>query len=104
VVRPNIPVPTKEAFSLITPQRPAKNCRDIVVQPIETWRDELTNDFEKSVFALHPEIGAIKEQLYSLGAVYAAMSGSGSAVFGLFRENICLEEEFKGMFTSVLLL
>ena len=104
VVRPNIPVPTKEAFSLITPQRPVKNCRDIVAQPIETWRDELTNDFEKSVFALHPEIGAIKEQLYSLGAVYAAMSGSGSAVFGLFRENICLEEEFKGMFTSVLLL
>lgn len=101
VVRPNIPVPTKEAFSLITPQRPSKNCRDIVSQPVETWRDELSNDFEKSVFALHPEIGAIKQQLYSLGAVYAAMSGSGSAVFGLFLEPIELEPLFGGMFTYV---
>ena len=48
VVRPAIPVPTKEAFSLITPQHPEKNCLDIVMQPVETWRDELTNDFERS--------------------------------------------------------
>ena len=84
VVRPDIPVPTKEAFSLIKPCKPKKNCRTIIEQPIETWRDELENDFEKSVFALHPEIGAIKQQLYDMGAIYAAMSGSGSAVFGIF--------------------
>ena len=84
VVRPAIPVSTKEAFSLITPSHPAKNCRDVVMQPIETWRNDLTNDFEKSVFALHPEIGAIKDRLYEMGAVYAAMSGSGSSLFGLF--------------------
>lgn len=100
VVRPDIPVPTREAFSLITPHRPLKNCRDVVLtQPIETWRDDLVNDFEASVFALHPEIGAIKERLYQLGAVYAAMSGSGSAVFGLFRRQPSLEGEFEGMFT-----
>ena len=99
VVRPDIPVPTKEAFSLIRPHRPQKNCRDIVMQPVETWRDELVNDFEQSVFALHPEIGAIKEQLYRLGAVYAAMSGSGSAVFGLFRDPLKLNTEFPGMYT-----
>ena len=88
VVRPDIPVSTKEAFSLITPRHPEKCCRDIVAQPVETWRDELTNDFEKSVFALHPEIAAIKDKLYDLGAVYAAMSGSGSAVFGIFRDTL----------------
>ena len=99
VVRPDIPVPTKEAFSLVHPHHPEKNCRDVVMQPIETWRQELVNDFEQSVFTLHPEIGAIKEQLYSLGAIYAAMSGSGSAVFGLFREDIKIGEHFPEMFT-----
>ena len=86
VVKPNIPVSTKEAFSLITPQVPKKNCLDIVRQPIETWKDELVNDFERSVFAIHPEIGRLKEMMYEQGAVYAAMSGSGSSVFGLFSD------------------
>ena len=99
VVRPDIPVPTKEAFSLVDPHHPEKNCRDVVMQPIETWRQDLVNDFEQSVFTLHPEIGAIKQQLYSLGAVYSAMSGSGSAVFGLFREDIKIGEHFPEMFT-----
>lgn len=99
VVRPDIPVSTKEAFSLIKPAKPQKNCRDIVMQPVETWRNELVNDFEKSVFALHPEISIIKQQLYDLGAVYAAMSGSGSAVFGLFREGIKIAEHFPEAFT-----
>lgn len=91
VVRPDIPVSTREAFSLIHPEHPAQNCRDIVMQPVETWRDALTNDFEKSVFAIHPEIGAIKDQLYEMGAVYAAMSGSGSSLFGLFRHPVALD-------------
>ena len=90
IVRPAIPVSTKEAFSLITPHHPEKNCRDIVMQPVETWHNELTNDFEQSVFALHPEIGAIKQRLYDLGAVYAAMTGSGSSLYGLFRKPIDL--------------
>ena len=105
VVRPDIPVPTKEAFSLITPQHPAKNCRDIVMQPVETWRDSLTNDFEKSVFALHPEIGDIKDRLYDLGATYAAMSGSGSSLFGLFRQTVSLDEfDAEGTFRTIIRL
>ena len=94
IVRPDIPVSTREAFSLIKPAKPAKCCRDVVMQPIETWRDELTNDFEQSVFALHPEIGAIKQQLYDLGALYTAMSGSGSAVFGIFQGPIEISQHF----------
>ena len=100
VVRPDIPVPTKEAFSRIHPHYPALNCREAVMQPVETWRDTLTNDFEESVFALHPEIGAVKEQLYKMGATYAAMSGSGSALFGLFKdEPDALRQTFPDMFT-----
>ncbi|MBP5426141.1 MAG: 4-(cytidine 5'-diphospho)-2-C-methyl-D-erythritol kinase [Prevotella sp.] len=100
VVRPDIPVSTREAFSLIKPMKPVKCCREVVMQPVETWCGELVNDFEKSVFALHPEIGAIKQRFYDLGAVYAAMSGSGSAVFGLFCERVDLSKHFPaGMFT-----
>lgn len=103
VVRPTIPVPTKEAFSLITPQRPPQNCRDIVMQPVETWREALTNDFEKSVFTLHPEIGAIKDRLYELGATYAAMSGSGSSLYGLFRQPVNLDEfNDEGTFKTII--
>ena len=100
VVRPDIPVPTKEAFSRIRPHHPAQNCRETVMQPVETWRDTLINDFEESVFALHPEIGNIKQQLYDMGATYAAMSGSGSALFGLFKKQPdSLSQEFPNMFT-----
>lgn len=105
VVRPDISVSTKEAFSLITPKRPARNCCDIVTShPVEEWRDLLENDFEQSVFAIHPEIGEIKERLYGLGAAYSAMSGSGSAVFGLFRKPVELEPYFPGIFTQLLKL
>ena len=90
IVRPDIPVSTREAFSLVNPAKPAVNCREVVMQPVERWRDLLVNDFEQSVFTLHPEIGAIKQQLYDLGAVYAAMSGSGSSLFGLFRQPVSL--------------
>jgi len=88
VIRPDIPVSTKEAFSRITPRRPLRNCLDIICQPVEAWVGLLENDFEKSVFSLYPAIGAIKEQLYRMGALYASMSGSGSAVYGLFAPSL----------------
>lgn len=104
IVRPDIPVSTKEAFSLITPKQTTVCCRDIVMQPVDTWRDALTNDFEHSVFTLHPEIGSIKQRLYDMGAVYAAMSGSGSSVFGLFRSPVEPGDSFKDMFTYATIL
>lgn len=97
VAKPDIPVSTKEAFSLITPRKPVKNCLDVVRQPISTWKDELVNDFEYSVFAIHPEIGQLKQRLYDHGAVYAAMSGSGSSVFALFHEVPDVESFVSGM-------
>lgn len=105
IVRPAIPVSTREAFSLITPQHPAENCREIVKQPVESWRGRLTNDFEKSVFTLYPQIGAIKDRLYDMGAAYAAMSGSGSSLYGLFREPVGLEEfSTEGTFKTLIKL
>lgn len=105
VVKPSVAVSTRDAYAAIVPKTPAKCCRDIVRQPIETWKDELVNDFEAPIFAMHPELGAIKQSLYDAGAVYAAMSGSGSVLFGIFREQPTgLEKEFEGMFCQVMKL
>ena len=85
VVKPDIFVSTKEAYAKIRPRHPKESVTAIVQRPVETWRDTLVNDFEKGIFALHPEIATIKDKLYECGASYASMSGSGSSVFGLFR-------------------
>ena len=85
IVKPAIAVSTREAFKQIICRQPEHCCRDIVRQPVETWKTFLTNDFEEPAFKQHPELADIKQRLYDLGAVYAQMSGSGSAFFGLFR-------------------
>ncbi|MCC8155474.1 MAG: 4-(cytidine 5'-diphospho)-2-C-methyl-D-erythritol kinase [Tannerellaceae bacterium] len=86
LIKPDIKVSTPEAYSMITPGTPVHSIKDIVKLPVEEWKDKLINDFEAVVFRKHPEIKQIKEQLYDAGAVYACMSGSGSSVFGLFKE------------------
>ena len=94
IVCPGIPVSTREAFATIKPQPAAENCRDVVTLPVEAWRGRLVNDFEQSVFAIHPVIGHLKQQLYDLGAAYASMSGSGSSVYALFRQPVDLKRAF----------
>lgn len=84
VVIPPIHVPTAHAYSNISPGAPIRPLEELLAQPITSWKDSVNNDFELPVFARHPEIAAIKDKLYDHGALYAAMSGSGSAVFGLF--------------------
>ena len=105
LVRPDIPVSTREAFALIKPHHPEVNCREVVKQPVESWRGALVNDFEGSVFAVHPELGAVKDRLYELGATYAAMSGSGSTLFALSRQPLNLDEfNSEGTFRKTILL
>lgn len=105
IVKPDIAVSTKEAYAAITPIATSKSCREIVRQPIETWKEELVNDFEAPIFKLHPELAEIKEKLYQQGAKYAAMSGSGSALFGIFEtEPNGLKEMFQDCFCEVLKL
>jgi 4-diphosphocytidyl-2-C-methyl-D-erythritol kinase len=84
LVNPGIHISTKEAFAGIRPQEDGKPVRAVISQPIETWQDELINDFESSIFPHHPQIKEVKEQLIASGAVYASMSGSGSTVYGVF--------------------
>lgn len=99
LVKPDIFVSTRDAFSQIKPTRPSVSLKEIVKQPIENWKDSMKNDFEESVFLKFPEVAAIKDELYDLGAVYAAMSGSGSSVYGIFKEPIeNVEDKFCGCF------
>jgi 4-diphosphocytidyl-2-C-methyl-D-erythritol kinase len=87
IVHPGIHISTAWAFSNIKPSIPKKSIKEIIKQPIQTWKDELKNDFEDSVFLQHPEIKKIKTELYDAGAIYASMSGSGSALYGIFGKN-----------------
>ncbi len=99
IIYPHIHINTGKAYSGVTPEQPLRSLEnDILNLPIEQWREFIKNDFEKSVFKQYPEIKNIKEKLYSLGAVYAAMSGSGSSVFGLFSKQTFLINEFKECF------
>lgn len=98
VIKPDIAVSTPEAYSLAKPSTPAVSLKKIIRQPVEEWKACMVNDFEKSVFAKHPVIGAIKEALYEKGAAYASMSGSGSSVFGLFKEPPGLADAFSSCY------
>ena len=79
-----VAVSTREAYAGIAPDSSRPPLRELLASPVEAWKNLIVNDFEKSVFAAHPEIAALKQKFYEDGAIYAAMSGSGSAVFGLF--------------------
>ena len=84
IIYPNVHSNTQEAYSLVKPQKNEKSLIEIISQPIETWKTELKNDFEESIFFKYPIVKEVKTELYNLGSLYACMSGSGSAVFGLF--------------------
>ena len=81
-----ISVSTKDAYSGIRPHLPEVQLREALSRPVEEWDGILANDFEETVFVKYPELAAIKRSLYDSGAVYASMSGSGSALFALYRK------------------
>lgn len=83
-VKPRVYVSTAEAFAGVTPHEAAFDLRTLPFLPIEEWRSKVRNDFEDSVFPLHPEIKDVKDKLYCHGALYASMSGSGSSVYGIY--------------------
>ena len=87
VITPSgISVSTKEAYSGIRPHLPEVPLKEALARPVEEWDGILMNDFEETVFSVHPELAAIKRSLYESGAIYASMSGSGSALFALYRK------------------
>jgi 4-diphosphocytidyl-2-C-methyl-D-erythritol kinase len=95
LIIPDIHVSTAEAYGGILPVEPKNQLSDILKNPA-SWKELLQNDFEKHIFKLHPALNTIKEKLYELGAFYAAMSGSGSSMFGLF-ENEPEKLNLKGL-------
>lgn len=97
LVKPDIHVSTAEAYAGITPAQSEISLTELIKLPVETWKNCIKNDFEKSVFEKQPEIGKLKNQIYDLGALYASMSGSGSSVYGIFNE----KPDFAGLFDGI---
>ena len=84
---------------MVTSEVPELAIRELINLPVDNWKDLLANDFEKPVFEKYPEIHKIKSSLYEMGALYASMSGSGSAVFAIFREPVSPDNIFPGCFS-----
>lgn len=86
LVKPNVFVSTADAYRSVTPKEPTFSLQNLTSTPIAAWKNVLVNQFEESVFAQFPLIADVKQRLYNAGALYASMSGSGSSVFGIFKE------------------
>lgn len=98
LVKPDVHISTSEAFGGLTASKPTEELQTALLKPVEEWKDKITNDFETVVFRKHPVIREIKDKLYSLGATFALMSGSGASVYGLFKEPGSLQYHFPGAF------
>ena len=97
LINPGIHINTREIFKKCVPAVPRKRIRDIIQQPISSWKNDLVNDFEKIVFAMYPQLSEMKKELYQHGAEYAAMTGTGSTLFGIFRSaenNFPMKKDF----------
>lgn len=95
LVNPGLHISTVEAYSGVNPRRSETDLRGLLKQPVSEWKKGVKNDFEESLFPKYPVLKDIKEKLYEKGAAYAAMSGSGSTLYGIFDEEIDLSAFFK---------
>ena len=99
LVKPDVSVPTKVAYSRVTPAPSTSVLAVYVTAPVSQWNGVVKNDFESSVFAHHPELAAIKSTIENGGALYASMSGSGSSIFGIF-DDVKMAESLKEKFVN----
>lgn len=86
IVHPGIHVSTKDAYSMAIKGEPAYGLREVIKAPVEEWKEVLINGFEAPMIDSYPEIGEIRDKMYADGGLYASMTGSGSAVYGIFKE------------------
>jgi len=98
IVKPDESVSTAEAYSHVVPRVPERPLVEALSAPVETWRETVANDFEASVFRNHPALASLKETLYRCGALYASMSGSGAAVYGIFDRTAAVPDAFGDVF------
>jgi len=98
IVFPNIHISTQWAYNSVQPEGKPESLIDLIALPIDQWKKRICNDFETIVFEKYPQIQKIKEELYSQGAIYASLSGSGSAVYGLFNQKPDLRKKFINYF------
>jgi len=101
IIKPDVLVDTAQAYSRVTPVLPEISIKKLINRPIEEWKDALVNDFEKSVFPIFPDLGQIKEEMYQNGATYASMSGSGSSIYGIFKEEPIKIKKYKNYFNWI---
>jgi 4-diphosphocytidyl-2-C-methyl-D-erythritol kinase len=84
LIHPGFSISTAEAFEGVKPNSEGMQLSTLISQPVEKWKDVLHNQFEETIFLKFPALGKLKNNLYNAGAIYAAMSGSGSTIFGIF--------------------
>ncbi|MDE7381303.1 MAG: 4-(cytidine 5'-diphospho)-2-C-methyl-D-erythritol kinase [Muribaculaceae bacterium] len=104
IVKPDVYVSTAEAFRGVRIEKPETSLETEILRSPEEWRGRIENRFEDTIFPEHPVLSEIKDKLYSSGAVYSSMSGSGSSLFGLYRERSEAQKaqsEFSGCYTSI---
>lgn len=87
IVNPRVHISTVRAFQQLKPAQPQNSLQELILKPVEEWKNFINNDFESPVCKAHPEIGLIKSKLYEAGALFSIMSGSGSTVYGLFEKD-----------------
>jgi 4-diphosphocytidyl-2-C-methyl-D-erythritol kinase len=98
LIYPYLHVNTAQAYKGCIPKKPLRSLQQDILLPIEQWKEHIHNQFEDTVFIHHPKLNSIKEKMYGLGALYAAMSGSGSSVYGIFKTPVNAKQNFDDYF------
>ena len=98
LIYPGTQVSTAEAYREIIPSDKSPNLRELAREPVNQWKYLISNQFEDSVFRSYPPLSEIRKELYSMGALYASMTGSGSAIYGLFSSEVNIPKQFSDYF------
>jgi 4-diphosphocytidyl-2-C-methyl-D-erythritol kinase len=101
LVKPDVFVSTADAYNSVCPTKPQTSLIELINEPVVNWNDLIINDFEKIIFNVHPILDEIKLELYNAGTIYASMSGSGSSIYGIFKEQPKIIEKFKDYFSWI---
>ena len=99
LVNPGLHISTQEAYAGIVPRSSSTDLRTLLEKPIADWKNHIFNHFEETIFPQHPAIANLKQELYTQGALYASMTGTGSTVYGIFSEEVELSQQFKSFKT-----